>query len=234
MAIHEVQPGECLASIAKAAGFSNWKTLYKHESNAELRRKRPDPNLLEPGDEVAIPEATRKSEDASSEVVHRFKRPTQRVRLRIAILNDKWEPSAGRAYALTIDGHEYKGKLDSRGVLEHPKPDEPPIAVDTQEGILEVEGSGAPGDGAVRFKLMIGHLGPHDRTWGVRARLSNVGLFAGPVNAPPDDKLTAALNVFRRRMNLAPQEDRTVDQETSSRLEKFHDHTPAAKAATHA
>lgn len=230
MLVHEVQPGECLASIAKAAGFSNWKTLYRHADNAALRESRPNPNLLAPGDKVVIPEMSRRDEDAASENIHKFKRRTHRVRLRIAILDEKWQPAKGRRYALTVAGQKYQGTLDDQGILEHPKPDEEAIAVDAEEGTLEVDGGDSPSDGVLKFKLLIGHLGPPDGTWGVRARLSNIGLSSGSMSDPPNDRLTAALNLFRARSGLATRQENTIDKETSDRLRTFHDHERGSKA----
>jgi hypothetical protein len=34
---------------------SNWRTIYDHPSNADFKRKRPNPNLIFPGDRIFIP-----------------------------------------------------------------------------------------------------------------------------------------------------------------------------------
>ncbi|QRK04075.1 LysM peptidoglycan-binding domain-containing protein [Archangium violaceum] len=53
---HKVQQGDTLTSIAEKYGFvDDWQALYQAPENAALRKKRPNPMLIYPGDEVAIP-----------------------------------------------------------------------------------------------------------------------------------------------------------------------------------
>jgi len=53
---HVVVEGESLSTIAAAEGFRDFRKLYDAPENAELRKKRPNPNLIRPGDEVVIPD----------------------------------------------------------------------------------------------------------------------------------------------------------------------------------
>src|SRR5437016_5895328 len=41
--------GDCVISIAAAAGFANYKTVYDAAENADLRKLRPDPHILVEG-----------------------------------------------------------------------------------------------------------------------------------------------------------------------------------------
>ena len=52
--LHVVEQGECLSSLTQLYGFSDYRQIYYHPNNSELRRKRPNPNVLYPGDEVFI------------------------------------------------------------------------------------------------------------------------------------------------------------------------------------
>jgi hypothetical protein len=54
--MHVVVEGENLSTIAAAEGFRDFRKLYDAPENAELRKKRPNPNLIRPGDEVVIPD----------------------------------------------------------------------------------------------------------------------------------------------------------------------------------
>ena len=63
---HEVQEGECILSIAEAAGLF-WETLWNHPDNADLKRERGSPHLLRPGDRLTVPELTKKSESCATE-----------------------------------------------------------------------------------------------------------------------------------------------------------------------
>ena len=53
---HMVKEGECLDSIALDHGFADWRTIYDHPKNTDLRSKRPDPNVIHPGDKLFIPD----------------------------------------------------------------------------------------------------------------------------------------------------------------------------------
>jgi len=53
---HVVIEGETLASIALAEGFHDARKLFDAPENAPLREQRARPELVEPGDEVFIPD----------------------------------------------------------------------------------------------------------------------------------------------------------------------------------
>lgn len=55
---HIVQPGENLTVIARKYGIPDWRTLYNHPNNLAFRNKRPNPNLIFPGDQLFIPNTT--------------------------------------------------------------------------------------------------------------------------------------------------------------------------------
>ena len=55
MAIHTVKRGETLSGIARQHGLKSWQEIYNHPSNAGFRTKRPNPNLIHPGDQINIP-----------------------------------------------------------------------------------------------------------------------------------------------------------------------------------
>ncbi|WP_046869564.1 LysM peptidoglycan-binding domain-containing protein [Microvirga massiliensis] len=50
-----VKSGDTLTRIASKFGFKLYTDIYNHPSNAEFRKKRPNPNLIYPGDRVQIP-----------------------------------------------------------------------------------------------------------------------------------------------------------------------------------
>jgi hypothetical protein len=52
---YTVQRGDNLSVIAKRNGLRSWKEIYNDPENADFRRKRPNPNLIFPGDVVMIP-----------------------------------------------------------------------------------------------------------------------------------------------------------------------------------
>ncbi len=52
---YTVKEGDWLSKIAAAHGLASWQDLYYHPDNAAFRAKRPNPDLIYPGDVVMIP-----------------------------------------------------------------------------------------------------------------------------------------------------------------------------------
>lgn len=85
---HTVGQDECIASIAKAHGLSP-ETIWNHPENAALRERRGDPNVLNPGDTVFVPERRERYEDRPTEQRHRFRRRGTPAKLRLQIMTER-------------------------------------------------------------------------------------------------------------------------------------------------
>jgi hypothetical protein len=70
--MHTVEPGESLATIAKRYHLQSWQTLWDHPKNAELRSKRPKPELIHVGDLVYIPDREKKDVPGATTKTHDF------------------------------------------------------------------------------------------------------------------------------------------------------------------
>lgn len=55
MEIHVVKAGENLSQIAQHYGIRYWANIYLAGDNDDLRSKRPNPNIIQPGDRIVIP-----------------------------------------------------------------------------------------------------------------------------------------------------------------------------------
>src|SRR5689334_12813428 len=99
---HTVRAGECFATIARDHGFASHRVLYFHADNAALRKKRPNPNVLHPGDVVVIPDRSEKEIEVPTEKVSRFQVKRARKVLRIALEDHAGEPLAGEAYEIEL------------------------------------------------------------------------------------------------------------------------------------
>src|SRR5436190_13024735 len=80
---HKVEQGECLSSVAKKYGFANWRTIYQHPQNAEFREKRPNPNIIYPGDLIFIPDPELKEKSVQTEKRHELKTNGPKTLLRL-------------------------------------------------------------------------------------------------------------------------------------------------------
>jgi hypothetical protein len=54
--VHTVKKGENLDKIARSYGIKSFVTIYKDPVNAKFRKTRPDPNKIQPGDKLIIPD----------------------------------------------------------------------------------------------------------------------------------------------------------------------------------
>src|SRR5271157_624781 len=113
---YEVQAGDCMSSIAYEHGFF-WQTLWNDSSNAELKAKRKNPNVLLPGDVVHIPDLTVKQESGATEQQHKFMLKAVPEKLRMTLRDHKHQPRPNLDYIITIDGNSRRGCTDGNGEL---------------------------------------------------------------------------------------------------------------------
>jgi hypothetical protein len=195
---HEVVQGECFHSIATDYGFF-WESLWNHPANAELRRLRKDPSVVNPGDVVRIPEKSIRWDDGPTETRHRFRRKGQPARVRIQVRRND-EPRANEPYSIEIDGRLEQGTLDANGMLDVP------IVPNAQRAVLRV----GEGDNQEVFPLVLGHVDTIDTERGARERLRCLG-FDGD---EPD--FAELLKSYQRHRDLEPTGQ--LDQATKDRL----------------
>src|SRR6266545_6361267 len=118
MPIHTVEQGECLSSIARDFGFPDWRIIYNHAQNADFRRRRPNPNLIFPGDQLFIPEVEIKHESGSTDQEHVFEVPTQRTMVRIRLQDENNQPFANKNFRLEVEGQLKEGVTGGDGLIE--------------------------------------------------------------------------------------------------------------------
>jgi hypothetical protein len=203
--LHAVAPGECFLSLARQYGFADARTLYEHPENAELRRTRPNPALLAPGDQVFIPEKRAKQAVCATEATHRFtvQRPVAFVRL---VLRDRREsPIPDSDYVLRVGSVELRGRT-SEGLVEQK------VDAAAQSAELFVP------DRGLRLRLRIGHLDPIDTVSGLKARLRNLRYHVGATDDLDDATTRQALRAFARKEGLG--EDADLDAVRSALTQK--------------
>src|SRR4051794_15135160 len=119
---HTVQQGECLASIAKQNGFSDWRIIYNHARNASFRQLRPNPNMIFPGDTLFIPEKQEKTEDRATGGDHSFKLNAPNVSVRIKLADEDNKALEGKKFRLVVEGLEKEGTLGADGLIQEDIP----------------------------------------------------------------------------------------------------------------
>src|SRR5437867_11905630 len=96
--VHVVVQGECLSSIAKRYGFGKWRTFYDDPQNADFRKKRPNPNVIFPGDRIFIPDLDLRDEACATERRHKFEMKADKALLRLHLTDRRWQPLAFERY----------------------------------------------------------------------------------------------------------------------------------------
>src|SRR5215472_1360060 len=156
---HIVEQGEHLSLIAKKYGFPDYKIVWDHPENADLRKLRKNPNILFPGDEVFIPDKEEKEESGSTDKRHSFVVDKEKLKLRL-VLEDIYEkPIAGAQCALLVGDQTFQLTTDGNGKIEQE------IPLDAKEGALVIRGDQTPFADDV-IPLKIGHLDPIDEVSG--------------------------------------------------------------------
>ena len=194
--VHVVEQGESLASIAARYGLPDWKKIYFDPANAEFRKRRPNPHVIYPGDEVVVPEKETRDESRSTEQRHRFKTRAGKTVLRIVLRSHDDEPLGGYAYKLEVEDRCFEGKSDSDGLIEHP------VSPRARNGELTVWLDGETGGACIRWPLKISHLDPVEYLTGVQARLNNLGFESGPVDGIFGPITKGAVKAFQDRYRL--------------------------------
>ena len=204
---HTIEQGECLFGIASRLGM-DWRAIWEHENNRALRDERSDPNVLNPGDELFVPELDGKQVGCESGQRHRFRRVGLPYRVRLRILRDG-EPRVGVHWVLTIDGSRQEGDTDEDGFLE----------ATTQRPVDNAELQLVEGDDEEHYQIGLAHLDPVQEVSGAQQRLRNLG-YACDASGELDETTEAAIAAFRSARGL--DEAGGLDDEVRDALREAH------------
>ncbi|MBI2687963.1 MAG: peptidoglycan-binding protein [Acidobacteria bacterium] len=208
---HVVRQGECLVKIASQYGFQDYRAVYGHAANGEFRRKRPNPNVIYPGDVIVIPPKQVKEVVAATGKVHRFVMPGPKKVLRLRLRDAHGEAIANEAAAVTVDGEKQSKKTDGDGLLIVETP------IGARAAVIEIRGRKLPVD--------LSHLNPvsdvpDDGVSGVQHRLRNLGYYSGPETETFTRQTRLALWLFQFDHDLKT--DGRPTAETIQRLVAEH------------
>ncbi len=187
---HVVTPGEYLALLALRFGFRDYRSIWNDPANAELKKKRTNPHSLAPGDIVRIPVLEAPAFAKATDQNHLITVAGGPILLRFRFDDQSRKPFADRSGKLTIGGRTGKGTpvvqsfpgttTGGAGELNRSITGEP---VDGEFAITPLAGDPST---AATFRFLVGQLEPVDTPRGMRARLTNLGYFAGASDADAD------------------------------------------------
>jgi N-acetylmuramoyl-L-alanine amidase len=210
---HQVKQGECISSIAFVNGFFP-DTIWNHASNAALKEKRKDPNVLLPGDIVFVPDRQLKEVSEPTNQVHKFRYKSTPAKLRIQFMDEEDKPRANVPYQLTVDGKIVSNpgdKTTSTGLVICS------ISPDARQGVLEL----GEGEEKLEYDLVLGYLNPAKDVSGIKQRLRNLGFYAGKIDEALDEETKDSLRTFQSEHNLEPTGELT--EATLGKLRELHD-----------
>jgi hypothetical protein len=208
---YTVRQGDHMFSIARQFGFSDYHTIWDQGENAELKKKRVNPNVLYPGDVLYIPDKQPKTESVATAKVHRFEINAKPLKLRLTLRDFDNMPVANMNCELEIEGQLFKLKSNGDGFIEQT------IPADAHEGVLKVP------DMELEIPVKIGYLDPKDEDSGWQARLINLGYHPGPVPAQgenDDPSFRKAIEEFQCDYKLKVTGE--ADAATKAKLTEIH------------
>jgi hypothetical protein len=167
--IHIVKDGEHLPGIAAMYGFSSYKSVWEHPENAELKKERKNPNILNPGDKVFIPDKEIKEETRPADAKHLFEADTELLVLRVKVL-DLLDRPRGEPCTLSTDSANFSLFEVNDHILAGT------ISSDAEKGELFFP---IADQSDVKIPVFIGGLNPIKEVTGQQQRLNNLGYFAG-------------------------------------------------------
>lgn len=213
MSIHVVKRGEVLSSIARRYGWKSHVPIHEHPKNADFKRRRPDPNLIFPGDEIYIPDEPEEPKRATCATgsKHTFQAKLRAKRLRIVLRDPHGSLLRDEPFRLELPGAVIDERTNGEGLLDVPLPD------DATSGVLTVRDH--------RYQLAIGDLNPVDETpdegvSGAQGRLANLGYDAGPIDGLMGPRTRAAIRAFQRDFRL--KRTGKLDRPTLDKLKERH------------
>ena len=241
---YNVQEGDCVSSIAFEHG-SFWETLWNHSDNARLKQQRKNPNMLQAGDTLPVPDLTPPEYERPTERRHRFKLKGVPVRLRLRIMEVPRPNQTRRAdrEEESADDGQYgsaQGGPNRPAQKEEPRAGLPYILIvegrlfqgrtsgdgmieyaippNARDGRLILE-PGTPAEFSIPLK--IGCLEPVEEVAGAQARLNNLGFKCGAVDGLLGPRTKAALQSFQESHGL--ETSGRLDEATRGKLREAHD-----------
>jgi len=239
--------GDCFNRIAKIQGFFNYLSVYNHADNAKIF---PNPNQIEEGSTVKVPDKQMKAFNLPLDAEKKFKIIRKKTKLRIKICTADAARAPGIAKAkLTIGTKKATG---TTGVLEIDDIDptlinalltlvltNPPAYAAPPATTAGVANQYPPPIVAADFddpktvwpkkgetvvwKLQVGYLEPHTVIRGVLQRLENLG-FSCPIQKVEDVATRRAVRTYRRFVeNKAAPHDTNAVADIQANIRGRHD-----------
>lgn len=211
-----VQQGDYVSKLAAESGFSDFKTIWDHPKNQELKNQRATPNVLAPGDKLFIPDKEVRTEARPTDAKHEFVLSGKPLKLRVVIHDMADKPVSGKPCDLKVTGSPDVSPLntDGTGMVERE------IKPDAAAGKIKLKDDGLPID--LDRELQIGFLDPLDHVTGQKARLNTLGYDAGAVDDDVTLQFKSAVEEFQCDHMSPPDVDGICGPKTQAKLKQVY------------
>ncbi len=212
--MYTVKPGDCLTSIAAAHGFQDYKVIYNHADNKDFRKKRPNPHIIHPGDQIFIPPVKPLSFKVPVGGSKKMEVKHPPAELQVFIKDADGEPFKSKAYKISFPPRTEirEGTTAGDGLLKEMLP------AHAAHARVEFEDEG------VVFQFRLGNLDPVREPSGLRGRLKNLG-YAVSEYGDDEEQIAAAtkraLARFQAHHDLPPTGN--LNKKTVAALKDKHD-----------
>jgi Putative peptidoglycan binding domain/LysM domain len=210
---YTIKQGDYLSKIAAENGFHDHTVIWNHPSNARLKQERKNPNVLNPGDRLFIPDKQNGQFSRATDQRHRFVVKAERLKLRLILEDQLEKPISNAKCQLFVGSQIFHLTTDGKGKLEQD------IPRDAEKSTLVIQSPETPFDGEF-FQIRIGHLDPVETVTGQQARLNNLGYFAGASANPEDPAFRSAAEEFQCDHGLVV--DGKIGANTQAKLKQVH------------
>jgi N-acetylmuramoyl-L-alanine amidase len=215
---HEVTQGDHLARIAEQYGFADYRAIWNHPDNAELKEKRQNPHILFPGDVVTIPDRTTAEYSRPTDQRHGFLKLSKPLTLNLKLERAYEGPVAGAPCELSAGGAPVSLKTDGDGKISNQIPK---AAENAQLVIREtIDVKNGPILLVDELALRIGWMDPAEEQSGQIARLSNLGYYRGSLDQIDEAELLSAIEEFQCEQGLTV--DGKCGSATQAKLKGVH------------
>jgi N-acetylmuramoyl-L-alanine amidase len=211
---YTVKQGDHIAGLAARFGFTDYLVIWNHPNNADLKKKRVNPNVLYPGDSVYIPDRNPGECSRPTDNQHKFVLKRKPLKLRLTLRDQYERPIANAPCVLMVDSESHNLTSDADGKLEL---EIPPTASDTRLVIQDTEETPY---GGMSIPIKIGHLDPVEEVTGQQARLNSLGYFHGEIDGQAGPDFEIAVEEFQCEHKLTV--DGICGPQTQAKLKEVH------------
>lgn len=183
-----VKQGDYLTQLAHDLGFDA-DAVWNDEKNADLKAKRPDPEMLYPGDVLYVPEKDPTQTGMAQGTTNGYSADVPKVTVTL-VLVDGDQPMANEPCEIDgLDGTT-SGTTDGNGEISFDVP------------VLVREFNVFFTNKPYAYRVLVGAMDPAVEVSGVRARLYNLGYYRRAADEEDADALKAAISQFQKDNQL--------------------------------